>query len=261
VRTAYLIGCISHGFNHATNGGAFLLSYVLFLKKIYIQYSLPLLVILTLCFFHLPIASAATVTVAWDKNDETDVIGYNFHYGIFSQNYQHTVDVDNNTSCSISGLAEGTTYYFAVTAYNDKNLESGYSEELVHTIPNTPPPGEEGLDADFNSGDDDFSYAPDTFNNTAKPNYSTGNHTQNGGFADGGLRVFLGPGSTGGATSGGWSQDFSVDQDGMAQVTVSFRLLMDEGYETNEFGEVILEIKSLIPVYFLRMWIRLRRSG
>ena len=55
-----------------------------------------------------PLASdafaAATITVAWDKNPETDVIGYKFHYGIVSQNYQYTVDVDNNTSCSISGL-------------------------------------------------------------------------------------------------------------------------------------------------------------
>jgi hypothetical protein len=66
-----------------------------------------------------------------------------------------------------------------------------------------------------------------------------------GGIEHGGLSVFLGPGSTGGATSGGWSKNFSVDQDGMAQVTVSFRLLMDQGYENNEFGEVILEIDGI----------------
>ena len=172
------------------------------------------------------------------------------------------MDVENNTSCSISGLAEGTTYYFAATAYNDKNLESCYSEELAYTIPNTPPPSEEGLDAHFDLNEGGFSFAPDTFNNTVKPNFSTGSYEPNEGLGgSGGLRVFLGPGSTGGATSGGWSRDFSVDQDGMAQVTLSFRLLMDQGYETNEFGEVILEIKSLIPVYFSRMWIRLRRSG
>jgi hypothetical protein len=203
---------------------------------------LPYLLHLTPCTF---IASAASVTIAWDRNAETDVIGYKLHYGILSQNYQHTVDLENNTNCSISGLAEGTTYYFAVTAYNDKDLESGYSEELAHTIPITPPPGQEGLEAHFDSDDDGFSYAPDTFNNTAKPNYSTGNYAQNGGFTGDGLRVFLGPGSTGGATSGGWSKIFSVDQDGIAQVTVSFRLRMDQGYETNEFGEVILEIDGI----------------
>ena len=93
--------------------------------------------------------------------------------------------------------------------------------------------------------EDDFSYAPDTFNNTAKPNFSAGSYELKIGIEDGCLRVFLGPGSTGGATSGGWSQIFSVDQDGMAQVTLSFRLIMDQGYETNEFGEVILEIDGI----------------
>ena len=50
------------------------------------------------------------------------------------------MDVQNNTSCSISGLAEGTRYYFAATAYNDNNVESSYSEELAYTIPISPPP-------------------------------------------------------------------------------------------------------------------------
>jgi hypothetical protein len=44
--------------------------------------------------------------VAWDKNQETDVIGYKFHYGIASKN----------------------------------NNESDFSEELVHTIPMPSPP-------------------------------------------------------------------------------------------------------------------------
>ena len=65
--------------------------------------------------------AASTLTVAWDKNAETDVIGYKFHYGTVSKNYQHTVDVQNNTNCTISGLAEGTTYYFAATAYRQKH--------------------------------------------------------------------------------------------------------------------------------------------
>ena len=108
---------------------------------LFFLFFLPLLVIYALFSLQLPAAFAAsTVTVAWDKNAETDVIGYKFHYGTVSKNYQYTVDVKNNTGCTISGLAEGTKYYFAATAYNDKNIESSYSEELVYTIPNTPPP-------------------------------------------------------------------------------------------------------------------------
>jgi hypothetical protein len=65
------------------------------------------------------------------------------HYGTTSGNYEYIVDVGNTTSCSISGLTEGTTYYLAATAYNTNNVESNISEELVHTvesvITNNPP--------------------------------------------------------------------------------------------------------------------------
>ena len=99
-----------------------MLMYELFLKKFRILHLLPLLVIYVLFSLPLPAAYAAsTVAVAWDKSPETDVIGYKFHYGTVSKKYQYTVDVKNNTSCSISGLSENTTYYFAATAYNDKN--------------------------------------------------------------------------------------------------------------------------------------------
>jgi len=77
--------------------------------------------------------ASVTVTLAWAENQEPDVIGYKVHYGTFSKNYQYTVDVENNTSCTISGLEEGKTYYFAVTAYNSL-FESDYSKELAVPI-------------------------------------------------------------------------------------------------------------------------------
>jgi hypothetical protein len=85
-------------------------------------------------------ARAATVTIAWDKNLESDIAGYKMHYGTTSGSYDYSVDVGNYTSSAISGLAEGTTYYFAATAYNTNNIESSLSEELVHTIPIPPSP-------------------------------------------------------------------------------------------------------------------------
>ena len=137
-----LIGCISHGFNHATNGGAVLLLYLHSQKKIRILYFLPLLVIFALCSLPLPAASAAMVTLSWDANSEPDLVGYILHYGTSSRDYLDGVDVGNTTGCTISGLDPGQVYYFAVTAYNTVG-ESGFSEEVAYTIPDTPPPPSE----------------------------------------------------------------------------------------------------------------------
>jgi hypothetical protein len=88
------------------------------------------------CFLNSPhgfVSEAATVTLAWDPSDIT-VSGYKIHYGATSHNYQYQVDVKNSTSCTISGLEKGTTYYFAATAYNS-NGESDFSEEVAYTVP------------------------------------------------------------------------------------------------------------------------------
>ena len=103
----------------------------------------------TLCAMPLSAAFAATITIAWDANTEPDAAGYRVHYGASSGNYQYSVDVGNHTSCTISGLNEGTTYYIAATAYNSSNYESSFSEELSHTIPQPlPPPPPADTDGD-----------------------------------------------------------------------------------------------------------------
>jgi hypothetical protein len=103
------------------------------------------------------VAEAATVTLAWDPNPESDIAGYKIHYGNASESYDYSVDVGNYTSCTISGLAEGTTYYFAAKAYNTGNVESGFSSELVYTIPLPPsPPPAVDTDGDGILDDDEF---------------------------------------------------------------------------------------------------------
>jgi hypothetical protein len=94
------------------------------------------------------VAETATVTLAWDPPSSGAVAGYKVHYGETSQNYQYHVDVKNNTSCSISGLEEGKTYYFAATAYDSNNLESALSEELAHTVAYQSPPPPVDTDGD-----------------------------------------------------------------------------------------------------------------
>lgn len=78
------------------------------------------------------LAGAAQVSLSWEKSSGPDIAGYEMHYGIYSGNYQYSVDAGNSTNCTISGLNEGTTYYFAVTAYNSKQQESDYSNEVSY---------------------------------------------------------------------------------------------------------------------------------
>ena len=93
---------------------------------------LPLLLIALIL---VPNGYPAQVTLAWDPNQEPDVAGYKIHYGTYSGTYQHTVDVENFTSCTVSGLEEGKTYFFAVTAYDTHDNQSDYSAEVMYTVP------------------------------------------------------------------------------------------------------------------------------
>jgi len=77
---------------------------------------------------------AGTITLAWDANIEPDLAGYKIHYGLSSGDYTTIIDVKNVTEVKLDGFANGKTYYFAATAYDEDNNESAYSEELTHTF-------------------------------------------------------------------------------------------------------------------------------
>jgi hypothetical protein len=96
----------------------------------------------------LSIAEAASVSLAWNANQEADLAGYRIHYGTTSKIYQYNVDVGNFTSCTISKLEEGKTYYFAATAYDTQSNESDYSKEAAYTIPVTDTDGDGISDSD-----------------------------------------------------------------------------------------------------------------
>lgn len=75
------------------------------------------------------------VTLGWSPNADPTVAGYNVYYGTASRSYKSSIDVGSNTQTAIRGLAEGETYYFAVTAYTIDGFESDYSEEIAYLVP------------------------------------------------------------------------------------------------------------------------------
>ena len=94
-----------------------------------------LLYFLSFVFILIPSsAGAVQVNLAWARSTGPNVAGYIMHYGNYSRNYQYSVNVGNSTSCTISGLNEGTTYYFAATAYDTQQNESGYSNEVKYVL-------------------------------------------------------------------------------------------------------------------------------
>ena len=112
-------------------------------------------------------AYALDVTLQWDANQETDLAGYKIYYragssgGSILANYNGTgayegdspiempLALDENddpdiVEFTVTGLTDGQTYYFVVTAYNDDvpPLESGPSNEehTTATPSDTTPP-------------------------------------------------------------------------------------------------------------------------
>jgi Bacterial Ig domain/Fibronectin type III domain len=81
-----------------------------------------------------------TLQFAWNPSNDPQVTGYNLSYGTASGNYSQTVNAGPSTSATISGLTDGTTYYFAVRSYNAAGLQSIPSNEVSITVPANLPP-------------------------------------------------------------------------------------------------------------------------
>jgi PKD repeat protein len=79
-------------------------------------------------------AFAGQANLAWDANTDPAVAGYMVYYGQVSGGYTSKVDVGNTTNKSISGLLDGKTYYYAVTAYDINRVESDYSNEASGAV-------------------------------------------------------------------------------------------------------------------------------
>jgi hypothetical protein len=83
-------------------------------------------------------AVGGQVKLAWDANAEPDVTGYKIFTGSSSGVYGAPISVGKVTTYTVTGLGDGQTYYFALTAVDSYGNESGYSTEVVHTTPASP---------------------------------------------------------------------------------------------------------------------------
>lgn len=79
---------------------------------------------------------SGTATLSWDPSAGPDLAGYKVYQATASGAYGApiatlTMDV---TTYTVTSLETGTTYFFAVTAYNSDDLESSLSNEVSKTI-------------------------------------------------------------------------------------------------------------------------------
>jgi hypothetical protein len=128
---------------------------MVFVESFCLRSLLPRGLFLLFCAFFTPsVVHAAEVNLAWDPNVEPDVAGYKVYYGLGSRNYDHVMDVGNFTSCVVTGLDQGRTYYFAATAVNTANIESDFSNEVSAALStsNQPPLANAGPDQNVNEG-------------------------------------------------------------------------------------------------------------
>jgi hypothetical protein len=82
------------------------------------------------------------VTISWlppTQNDDgsplTDLAGYRIRYGDRSGSYSNTISLNNPGLATyfVDGMVPGT-YYFVISAYNTRGLESNYSNEAVVSL-------------------------------------------------------------------------------------------------------------------------------
>jgi len=85
--------------------------------------------------------------LAWDPSPDPQVVGYRIYYGATSGNYTNSAPVGLVTSATLTGLAVGTKYYFAATAFDNTGGESDFSNETSYTpaAPANQPPTLNGL--------------------------------------------------------------------------------------------------------------------
>ena len=100
--------------------------------SIFLSFAYPLSVAYTQSHqLFLPFAAKPDeITLAWNSNSEPDLAGYKIYIGKSSRKYTQVMDLGLTTRYTYSFLMDGTPYYFALSAYNQQRIESGFSSEI-----------------------------------------------------------------------------------------------------------------------------------
>lgn len=71
------------------------------------------------------------LTLKWEENLDSGVVGYNIHCGTASGEHSRVIDVGNRSQFTLDGLEDGQDYFFTVTAYDEEG-ESVDSVEVQY---------------------------------------------------------------------------------------------------------------------------------
>ena len=87
----------------------------------------------------LPPPPSNSAGLAWDSVAALNLSGYRVYFGTapgtYLQSLGQGISVGNVTAYTLTGLASGSLYYFAVTAFDTLGAESPYSNEVSKNIP------------------------------------------------------------------------------------------------------------------------------
>jgi len=78
------------------------------------------------------LALLMAVVLTWDRNPDRSTAGYKLYQGSESLTYTNAMDVGASNR-TYYPTKVGSSYFFALTAYNSNGLESDFSAELAYT--------------------------------------------------------------------------------------------------------------------------------
>jgi hypothetical protein len=89
----------------------------------------------SLGMINLQVFANQSVMLSWNPSVSTNVVGYNIYFVAPNGDYTNELSAGNATNLMVSGLVDGTTYYFAATAVDSSGVQSAFSGQVSYTVP------------------------------------------------------------------------------------------------------------------------------